>query len=195
MGRPSRSCRGLFPGEDGAPSQTWQFLPPSPYKYPVGSYIACSSVGTATATEPISSRNCEHFPEGLCLYCQYKNSLLRRLGRQREPRLPHGLMNAVQSSPQGFTCASAHSSENAHHQPWFSFLVRRMEHFHLPLPRSEPCTMAEKRTWIDANGDQQRHLLPAQSRGHRTPPAQNRKALTTRKETMSDIWSSPVLKP
>jgi hypothetical protein len=41
-------------------------------------------------------------------------------------------MNAVQSSPQGFTCASAHSSENAHHQPWFSFFVRRTEHFHLP---------------------------------------------------------------
>jgi hypothetical protein len=45
-----------------------------------------------------------------------------------------------------------------------------------------------------ANRDRQRHLLPAQSRGHRTPPAQNQ-ALTTRKETISDIWSSPVLKP
>src|SRR5215471_14978298 len=45
--------------------------------------------------------------EGLCLYCQHKNSLLGWLGRQREPRLPHGL---VQSRPQGFNCASAHSS-------------------------------------------------------------------------------------
>src|SRR2546430_1576569 len=31
-------------------------------------------------------------------------------------------------------------------QPWFSFFVRRTERFHLPLPRSEPCSMAEKRT-------------------------------------------------
>ncbi len=37
-------------------------------------------------------------------------------------------------------------------------------------------------------------LLPAQSRGHRTPSAQNQ-ALITRKETISDIWNSPVLKP
>jgi hypothetical protein len=37
-------------------------------------------------------------------------------------------------------------------------------------------------------------LLLAQSRGHRTPSAQNQ-ALITHKETISDIWNSPVLKP
>src|SRR5258708_23674437 len=108
---------------------------------------------------------------------------------------PHGLMNAVRSGPRDFNRASAHSSENAHHQPWFSFFVRRTEHFHLPLPRSEPCRMAETRTEIHVNRDRQRHLLPAQSHGHRTPPAQNRKARTTRKEPMNDLWTSPVLKP
>jgi hypothetical protein len=38
------------------------------------------------------------------------------------------------------------------------------------------------------------HLLVAQSCGHRTPSAQNQ-ALITHKETISDIWNSPVLKP
>jgi hypothetical protein len=42
-------------------------------------------------------------------------------------------MDWVQSRPQGFNCASAHSSENAYHKPWFSFFVRRTEHFRLPL--------------------------------------------------------------
>ena len=157
--------------------------------------VACSRQVPSRRPNQLAPEIVSAFPEWLCLYCQYKNSLLRWLGRQREPRLPYGLMNAVQSSPQGFTCASAHSSENAHHQPRFSLFVRRTEHFHLPLTRSEPCRMVETRTGIHANRDRQRHLLPAQSHGHRTPPAQNRKALTTRKETMNDIWSSPVLKP
>ena len=34
--------------------------------------------------------------KGLIFYCQYKTSLLGRLGRQ--PRLPHGLMNAAHSA-------------------------------------------------------------------------------------------------
>ena len=36
--------------------------------------------------------------------------------------------------------------------------------------------------------DRRRHLLPAQSGGPRVPPAQTRRALKTRKETMSGIW-------
>jgi hypothetical protein len=36
---------------------------------------------------------------------------------------------AVQSRPQDFNCASTHSAENAHYQPWFSFFLRRTEHF------------------------------------------------------------------
>ena len=43
------------------------------------------------------------------------------------------LTDWVQSRPQGFNCASAHSSENPYHKPWFSFFVRRTEHFRLPL--------------------------------------------------------------
>ena len=35
----------------------------------------------------------------------------------------------------------------------------------------------------------------ARSGGHRVPPAPNRRALKTRKETMSGIWRSLVLKP
>src|SRR5262249_15513932 len=43
-------------------------------------------------------------------------------------------MDWVQSRPQGFNCASAHSSDNAYHKPWFSFFVRRTEHFRLQRP-------------------------------------------------------------
>ena len=102
-------------------------------------------------------------------------------------------MDWVQSRPQGFNCASAHSSENAHHKPWFSFFVRRTEHFRLPL-RGVNHTEWPKDEHENTPTETRRHLLPAKSRGHRTPPAQHQ-ALTTRKETISDIWSSPVLKP
>jgi len=50
-------------------------------------------------------------------------------------------------------------------------------------------------TGVRANPDRQHHLLPARSGGHRVPPAPSRRALKTRKETMSGIWRSPVLKP
>src|SRR5262249_5703742 len=89
--------------------------------------------GAGTATEPISSRNCEHFLRGACLYCQHKNSLSGWLGRQREPRLPHGLGAEQATGLHGASAASAHSSENAYHKPWFSFFARRAKHFHLPL--------------------------------------------------------------
>src|SRR6516225_11112432 len=102
-------------------------------------------------------------------------------------------MDWVQSRPQGFNCASAHSSENASHKPWFSFFVRRTEHFRLPLGGVNHAEWP-KDEHENTPTETRRHLLPAQSRGHRTPPAQHQ-ALTTRKETISDIWSSPVLKP
>src|ERR1035437_11105364 len=50
-------------------------------------------------------------------------------------------------------------------------------------------------TGVRANPDRQHHLLPARSGGHRVPPAPSRRALKTRKETMSGISRSPVLKP
>ena len=46
-----------------------------------------------------------------------------------------------------------------------------------------------------ANPDRQRHLPHARSDGHRVPPAPNRRALKTRKKTMSGIWRSLVMKP
>src|SRR6516162_7715212 len=46
-----------------------------------------------------------------------------------------------------------------------------------------------------ANPDRQRHLLHARDGGRRVPPAPIRETLKTRKETMSAIWRSLVLKP
>jgi hypothetical protein len=54
--------------------------------------------------------------------------------------------------------------------------------------------MAERQTCTRANPDRQRHLPTAQSGGRRMPPAPNRTALTTRKETMDGIWRLPNLK-
>src|SRR5215510_14724813 len=93
-------------------------------------YIACSRQVPVRRPNQLAPEIVSVSSEGLCLYCQPKDSLLGWLGRQREPRLPHRL---VQIRPQGFNCASAHSSENAYHKPWFSFFVRRTEHFRLPL--------------------------------------------------------------
>ena len=64
--------------------------------------------------------------EGLYLHCQYKNSLLGPTGLQQ--------------------CVGSLFRENAHHQLWFFSFVRRTERLHLPLPRSEPCRMAEIQT-------------------------------------------------
>ena len=124
-------------GRDGLPAVLDSF---SHFPHINGRFIyRVYSAGTATAAEPISSRNCEHFPRGaLSSIAQYRNSLLRWLGTSE-----NGLMNAVQSRPHR---TSAHPSENAHYQPRFSFFVRRTEHFPLPLQRSELCRMAERRT-------------------------------------------------
>ena len=46
-----------------------------------------------------------------------------------------------------------------------------------------------------ANPDRQRLLLHARDGGRRVPPAPSRGTLKTRKETMSAIWRSLVLKP
>src|SRR5215467_14885796 len=83
-------------------------------------YIACSRQVPAPRPNQLAPEIVSVSSEGLCLDCRHKNSLL-------------GWMDWVQSRPQGFNCASAHSSENAYHKPWFSFFVRRTEHFHMPL--------------------------------------------------------------
>src|SRR3974390_2938150 len=46
-----------------------------------------------------------------------------------------------------------------------------------------------------ANPDRRRHLLHARDGGRRVPPPPSRETLKTRKETMSAIWRSLVLKP
>jgi len=48
---------------------------------------------------------------------------------------------------------------------------------------------------VRANPDRQRHLLHARDGGRRVPAAPSRGTLKTRKETMSAIWRSLVLKP
>src|SRR5215472_14773441 len=103
-------------------------------KYTVGSYISrvvLQVPTTTTTTEVISSRNCEHFLRGG--FVSIASTRIRCWGSSaaRENRVY--LMVWVQSGPQGFDGASAHSSENAYHKPWFSFFVRRTEHFHMPL--------------------------------------------------------------
>jgi hypothetical protein len=57
---------------------------------------------------------------------------------------------------------------------------------YMPLPRSDDAEWPKDK---DENApiDRQRHLPPAQSGGRRMPPAPNRMALTTRKETMNGI--------
>src|SRR5262245_4887776 len=54
-------------------------------------YIACSRQVPARRPNQLAPEIVSVSSEGLCLYCQHKNSLLGWLGRQREPRLPHGL--------------------------------------------------------------------------------------------------------
>jgi len=39
------------------------------------------------------------------------------------------------------------------------------EHFYLPLPRSAPCTTAQKQSRVRAHPDRRRHFLPARSDG------------------------------
>ena len=97
-------------------------------------HILCSRQVPARRPNQLAPEIVSISSEGLCLYCQHKNSLLGWLGRQREPRLPHGL-GAEQATGLQLCigCASAHSSENAYHKAWLSFFVRRTEHFHLPL--------------------------------------------------------------
>src|SRR5215471_9385774 len=81
--------------------------------------------------EPISSRKCERFLRGALSLLPSTRIRCWAGSAASENRLY--LMDWVQSRPQGFNCASAHSSENAYHKPWFSFFVRRTEHFHMPL--------------------------------------------------------------
>jgi hypothetical protein len=70
----------------------------------------------------------------------------------------------------------------------------RSEHFHLPLPRSEPCRMAQRQSCIGINPDLRRHLFPAQGDWNRMTRATSQMALKMRKETMSGIWRWPKLK-
>ncbi len=98
-----------------------------PHMATFGSSIPCSRQGTAATTELIISRNCDHFfrrPLSPVLF----NSLLRRVGRQRGPRLPNGLMNATHSSPWASTVRRL-ALQRMHHRLWFLSFVCRTEHF------------------------------------------------------------------
>jgi hypothetical protein len=54
--------------------------------------------------------------------------------------------------------------------------------------------MAQTQLRVRASQDRQRHLLRARGGGRQVPPAPSRRTHKTRKETMSGIWRSPVLK-
>ena len=59
--------------------------------------------------------------EGLYLRCQGRVFAVGWLGRQRELRQPHGLMNAGAQQTTGLQqCVGSLFRENAHHQLWFS---------------------------------------------------------------------------
>ena len=71
--------------------------------------------------------------------------------------------------------------------------VPRGAYFHLPLPRSKPCIMAQEPSLTTANPGRRRHSMLAPGGGHRIVPT--RSALKTRKETMRGISPSPRRKP
>jgi len=79
------------------------------------------------------------------------------------------------------------------HLLWLLPFMRSMERFHMLLPRSEPCKMAERHTWIRVGRNRQGHLLAGHSGGHRVRSAQRHGVLTTREETMTGTWHWPKL--
>ena len=129
---------------------------------PIDSFSHCPHINTrlvhisrvvgSAATEPISSRNCEHFLEGLI--SSIASTRLRRWGGSaaRESRAVwigerlHSGRALQQCGQLTLPAKSTHSSENAHRQLWFLSFVRHTERLHLPVPRSEPCRMAERPT-------------------------------------------------
>jgi hypothetical protein len=100
-----------------------------------------------TAIEPISSRNCEHFLRGALSLLPVQEFVV---GVARPPATTASTSWIDERGAEQATglqlCVGSLVRECTHHQPWFSLFVRRTEHFHLPLPRSEPCRMAERRT-------------------------------------------------
>ena len=66
-------------------------------------YIACSRQVPPRRLNQSAPEIVSISSEGLYLHCEYKNSLLGRLGHQRGPRLPYGLMNAAHSRPRAST--------------------------------------------------------------------------------------------
>jgi hypothetical protein len=144
------------------------------------------AAGAAARPEPISPEISEFPPSASSLFP------VGQFARQPEPRLLHGLMNAVQRRPRVQQRSTLRSK--ARHQLRFLSFVRSTDRFHLPLSRSEPCRMAERPTCVIANPDRPGHFRAAHSSGHRTGPAPSRGALTMREETMSGTWHWPKLK-
>src|ERR1700704_4311075 len=105
-------------------------------------YVACSRAGTATATEPISSRICVHFFRGALSPLLVQEFAV---GSARPPvrAAPASGARRAMGLQQ---CVGLLFKENAHHQLWLFSFVRSTERFHMPLPRSEPCRMAERQT-------------------------------------------------
>lgn len=127
--------------------------------------------GAAATTEPISSRNREHFLPGTLLsIANMKNALLAARPQAR---------------------AGGGHATSSYFRP--SCAVRSI--FHPPLPRSKPCRMAQEHSSLRTNPNRRRHLLPPQGGGPRAQLVPSRRALKTRKEAMRDISRWPGLKP
>jgi hypothetical protein len=100
------------------------------------------SAGAATTSEPTSSRNRERFLRGPFLTAiRYRGGSVAREGASALRIDDRG-----RSAGHGLNDALARTSENARPQLWTSSFVRRTEHLHLTLTRSEPCRMAQGQT-------------------------------------------------
>ena len=106
-------------------------------------HIACSRQVPPRRLNQLAPEIVSAFPEWLCLCSQYKNSLLRWLGRQREPRLPHGL-GAEQAT--GFQLCVGSLVRECISQALVLVLHAPHGTFSPATTRSEPCRMAEGRT-------------------------------------------------
>ena len=109
-------------------------------------YIACSRQVPPRRLSQSAPEIVSISSGGLYLHCEYKNSLLGRLGRQRGPRLPYVLMNAAHSRPWASTVRRLALQRKC--TPPALVLVLRVPHgaFYPPRPRSEPCKMAQRQS-------------------------------------------------
>jgi hypothetical protein len=100
------------------------------------------SADTDTATEPITSRNCDHSSGGLYLHCERKNV---GAGQPKARATSLWIDECGAQQAAGFKTALARSSGNARHQLWLSSFVCCTEH----LSRNDQGVSHAK--WLEDN--------------------------------------------